>query len=166
MSCNIVINQQTSLPVLNNAISEAKVKDPKRVEAARKGRENYVKKLKDRLLKDNKMVQMTLKESIDYFQQDLNDSGSILTAMEETICVMKEEHNTEINISIGMIKIHEINTLSESIGLRKNYRRIHGPISMWLGWNWQVKRMRPMFPSTEALQYRFPNLACISSSSR
>ena len=44
MSCNIVINQQTSLP------AKTKVKDQKRVEAARKGRENYMKKLKERLL--------------------------------------------------------------------------------------------------------------------
>ena len=53
MSCSIVINQQTSLPVSDNVTLEAKVKDPKRVEAARKGRENYMKKLKERFLKDN-----------------------------------------------------------------------------------------------------------------
>ena len=46
---------------------------------------------------------MTLKEFIDYFQQDLSDPTSILTAIEETIRIMKEEHNTEINISMTMI---------------------------------------------------------------
>ena len=40
---------------------------------------------------------------IDLFQQDLNDLASILIAIEETICVMREEHKIEINISIGMI---------------------------------------------------------------
>ena len=95
MSCNIVINQQPSLPY------KAKAKDQRRVEAARRGRENYMKKLKERLLKDNQEVQMTLKEFIDYFQQDLHDPASTLIAMEETIRIMKEEHNTEINISIG-----------------------------------------------------------------
>ena len=64
MSCNIVINQQTSLPFLDNVTPEAK--DPKRVEATCKGRE-YTKKLKMRFLKDNQMVQMILKEFIDYF---------------------------------------------------------------------------------------------------
>ena len=44
---------------------------------------------------------MTLKEFIDYFQKDLNDPASTLIAMEETIRIMKEDHNTEINISIG-----------------------------------------------------------------
>ena len=95
MSCNIVINQQPSLP------SKTKAKDQKRVEAARRGRENYMKKLKKRLLKDNQEVQMTLKEFIDYFQQDLDDPASTLIAIGETMHIMKEEHNTEINISIG-----------------------------------------------------------------
>ena len=57
-------------------------------------------KLKDRLLKDNKVMQMTLKEFVDYFQQDLSDPASILIAIEETMRIMKEERNTEINISI------------------------------------------------------------------
>ena len=63
----------------------------------------YMKKLKEKLLKDNEEVQMTLKEFIEYFQQDLNDPASTLMATEETIHIMKEEHNTEINISIGGI---------------------------------------------------------------
>ena len=95
MSCNIVINQQPSLP------SKTKAKDQERVEAARRGREKYMKKIKERLLKDNQEVQMTLKEFIDYFQQGLNDPASTLIAIEETMRIMKEEHNTEINISIG-----------------------------------------------------------------
>ena len=63
----------------------------------------YMKKLKEKLLKDNEEVQMTLKEFIEYFQQDLNDPASTLMAIEETIHIMKEEHNTEMNISIGGI---------------------------------------------------------------
>ena len=54
-----------------------------------------MKKLKERL------VQMALKEVIDYFQQDLNEPASTLMAIEETMRIIKEEHNTEINISIG-----------------------------------------------------------------
>ena len=46
---------------------------------------------------------MTLKEFICYFQQVLNGPISALVAIEETMLIMKEEHNTEINISIGMI---------------------------------------------------------------
>ena len=46
---------------------------------------------------------MTLKEFIDYFQQDMNDPVSALIAIEETMRIMKEKHNNEINISIGMI---------------------------------------------------------------
>ena len=95
MSCIIVINRQPSLP------SKTKAKDQKRVEAPRRSRENYMKKLKERLLKDNQEVQMTLKEFIDYFQQGLTDSASTLIAIEETIRIMKEEHNAEINISVG-----------------------------------------------------------------
>ena len=60
-----------------------------------------MKKLRERFLKDNQEVQMTLIEFIDYFQQDLNDPASTLMALEETIRVMKEDHSTEINISIG-----------------------------------------------------------------
>ena len=43
-----------------------------------------MKKLKDKFLKDNKIVNISLKEFIDYFQQDFNDPASILTAMKET----------------------------------------------------------------------------------
>ena len=95
MSCKIVINHKTSLP------KTKKVKDQKHAEAARRGQENYIKKLKERLLKDNQEAQMTLKEFTNYFQQDLNDPASRLMAIEETMRIMKEEHNTEINISIG-----------------------------------------------------------------
>ena len=62
-----------------------------------------MKKLKERLLKDNQEAQMTLKEFIDYFQQDLNDPASTLMTVEETTHIMKEKHNTDISISIGMI---------------------------------------------------------------
>ena len=62
-----------------------------------------MKKLKEKLLKDNQKTQMTLKEFIDYFQKGLNDPASTLMAIEETMRIMKEEHNTEINISIGGI---------------------------------------------------------------
>ena len=62
-----------------------------------------MKKLRERFLKDNQQGQMTLKEFIGYFQQDLNDPVSTLIAIEETMRNMKEEHNTEINISTGMI---------------------------------------------------------------
>ena len=41
-----------------------------------------MKKLKEKLLKDNQKVEMALKEFIDYFQQDLNDPASILMAIE------------------------------------------------------------------------------------
>ena len=43
---------------------------------------------------------MSLKEFIDYFQQDLNDPASTVMAIKETIRIMKEEQNTEMNISI------------------------------------------------------------------
>ena len=62
-----------------------------------------MKKLRERFLKDNQQGQMTLKEFIGYFQQDLNDPVSTLIAIEETMRNMKEEHNAEINISTGMI---------------------------------------------------------------
>ena len=39
-----------------------------------------MKKLKEKFLKDSQLVQMTLKEFIDYFQQDLNNSASILNS--------------------------------------------------------------------------------------
>ena len=54
MSCNIVINQQVSLPVSNKVTPEAKMKDPKRIEAARRGLENYMKKLKGIYTKSNR----------------------------------------------------------------------------------------------------------------
>ena len=59
-----------------------------------------MKKIKERLLEENQEVQMTLKEFIEYFQQDLNDPASTLKAIEETMRIMKEEHNAEIYTSI------------------------------------------------------------------
>ena len=61
-----------------------------------------MKELIEKLLKYNQKTQMTFKESIDHFQRDLNDPVSTLIAIEETMRIMKEEHNTKINISIGM----------------------------------------------------------------
>ena len=49
MNCNIAINQQPSLPTLDRSAPETKTKYQKRVEAARRGRENYMKKLKEKL---------------------------------------------------------------------------------------------------------------------
>ena len=53
--------------------------------------------------KDNQMMQMTLKEVIDQFEQDSNYPTSTLMAVEETIRVVREEHKTEIDITIGII---------------------------------------------------------------
>lgn len=53
--------------------------------------------------KDNQMMQMTLKEFIDQFEQDSNYPTSTLMAVEETIRVVREEHKTEIDITIGII---------------------------------------------------------------
>ena len=86
------------MPTSERSAPETKTKDQKRVEAARRGQENYIKKLKEKLLKNNVEAQMTLKEFIEYFQQNLNDPASTLIAIEETMSIMKEEHNTEINI--------------------------------------------------------------------
>ena len=86
------------MPTSERSAPETKTKDQKRVEAACRGQENYIKKLKEKLLKNNVEVQMTLKEFIEYFQQNLNDPASTLMAIEETMSIMKEEHNTEINI--------------------------------------------------------------------
>ena len=69
---------------------------------------------------------MILKDFVGYFQQDLNDPASMLIAIEEAIPIMKEEYNTEINISIAMIQIHEIITLSETISSLKNHRLMYG----------------------------------------
>ena len=66
MSCNIVINQQKSLPASDRSATETNKKE-KRVEAARRGRENYMKKLRERLLQDNQKTKMTLKKFIGYF---------------------------------------------------------------------------------------------------
>ena len=88
------------MPTSERSAPETKTKDQKRVEAARRGQENYIKKLKEKLLKNNVEAQMTLKEFIEYFQQNLNDPASTLMAIEETTSIIKEEHNTEINISI------------------------------------------------------------------
>ena len=61
MNCNIVINQQPSLPSLDRSAPKTKTKYQKRVETAHRGRENYMKKLKEKLLKDNQKTQMILK---------------------------------------------------------------------------------------------------------
>ena len=98
MSCNIVINQQSSL---YTSTPETKVKDPERQKRSKKSHKKYIKKLRKRFLNDNQEAQMTLKELIDYFQQDLNDPGSTLMATEELMRIMKEEDNTEINVFIG-----------------------------------------------------------------
>ena len=100
MNRNIAINQQPYLPTSERSAPETKTKDQKRVEAARRSRENYMKKLKERFLKAKQEAQMAVKEFTEYFQQDLNDPAYTLMAIEGTIRIMKEEHNAEIKISI------------------------------------------------------------------
>ena len=46
---------------------------------------------------------MSLQKPIDHFQLAFNDPPSTIIVIEETIHTVKEEHKTEINISIGMI---------------------------------------------------------------
>ena len=53
MNCNIVINQQPSLPTSDRSATETKTNDQKRFEAARRDQENFMKKLKEKLLKNN-----------------------------------------------------------------------------------------------------------------
>ena len=62
-----------------------------------------MEKLKKNLLRDKQKMQMILKGFIYCFQQDLNDLASTLVAIEETMHIMKEERNTEINVSIRSI---------------------------------------------------------------
>ena len=97
MNCNIMINQQpSSLPASDRYAPEAKVKDPERQRTGKKSHKTYMKKLKEKLLKDNQEAQMNLKEFIEHFQLDLNDPVPSLMAIEETMRIMKEEHNTEV----------------------------------------------------------------------
>ena len=91
------------MPTSERSAPETKTKDQKRVEAACRGRENYMEKLKKNLLRDKQKMQMILKGFIYCFQQDLNDLASTLVAIEETMHIMKEERNTEINVSIRSI---------------------------------------------------------------
>ena len=93
MSCNIVINQQPSLPASDRAAHKTKAKDQKRIGVDHRGQENYMKNL-------------------DYFQQDLSDPASKLMAIEETMRIMKKECNTEINISIGGTDLRQISNQS------------------------------------------------------
>ena len=51
MSCNIATNQQPSLTTSERPASETKTKNQKRVEAAHRGRENYMKKIKGKVFK-------------------------------------------------------------------------------------------------------------------
>ena len=53
MSCNIAISQEPSLPASDRFAPETKVKDQKRVKAVRRSREQYMKKLNERVLKRN-----------------------------------------------------------------------------------------------------------------
>ena len=62
MNFNIIINQQpASLPASDKSAPEAKVKDPERQRRGKKSHKAYMKKLKEKLLKDNQEAQMTLK---------------------------------------------------------------------------------------------------------
>ena len=56
MSYNNLINHQVSSPDPDRVASESKIKGSNDVEAARKSQENCMKKLKNRLLKDNQMA--------------------------------------------------------------------------------------------------------------
>lgn len=117
MSYSIITDPQVSPPDLDRVASEGRTKYSKLVEAVHNDWETYIKKnLKNWLLKHNQMVQVTLKEFIDYFQQYLNNSASALTAIEETTRIMREEHKIKISISIGMIWIHKTINLNYSIG--------------------------------------------------
>ena len=67
--------------------------------------ENYMKKLKERPLKDNQEAQ-TLKEFTDYFQQSLNDPASMQIAIKKTMHIMKE-HNIFFLEGLTMYKMSD-----------------------------------------------------------
>ena len=61
-----------------------------------------MEKLTGRLVNNNQMEKMSLKEVIDYFQIYFNDTASvILTAVKETICIIRKDYKTEINITLS-----------------------------------------------------------------
>ena len=78
MSCNMVSNQQEFLPVLNNVAPEAKMKHHKRQK-----RVKNQTKCTWKISETDRMVQITIKKYIDYFQQDFNDPASILIVAED-----------------------------------------------------------------------------------
>ena len=88
------------MPASDRSAPVTNTRDPERPRRGKKSHETYMKKLKEKLLKNNQEAQMTLKEFMEYFQLELNDPASTLTAIEETMRIMKEDNNTEINISI------------------------------------------------------------------
>ena len=62
-----------------------------------------MKKLNDRFLKGNQIFQMALKDLINQYQEDLNNSVSTTTVIEASTCAIKKEPKTEMIISVGMI---------------------------------------------------------------
>ena len=75
------------------------MKDPERQKKGKKSYKTYTKKLKDRFLKYNQVVPTIYRS----FLERLKSSIYILVAIEEAICIMREEHKTEISVSTGMI---------------------------------------------------------------
>ena len=70
MNCNIVINQQpSSLTASDRSAPETRVRNPERQTRGKKSNKTHMKKLKQKLLKDNQESQMNLKEFIEYFQK-------------------------------------------------------------------------------------------------
>ena len=91
------------MPVSDRSTLETKAKDPERQRKGKTSHETHMKKLKEKLLKDNQEVKMTLKRIYRIFSARLERSSITIIAIEETMRIMKEEHNAEINISIRMI---------------------------------------------------------------
>jgi hypothetical protein len=85
-SCNIIINQ----PTIEEAI---KVKHPGRVASGKRLSEWNRKNPKKRKEK------ITLESMIADFEKELEPAG-ILIAMKETIRILKEEHNTDLYITM------------------------------------------------------------------
>ena len=98
MSCGIVINQQIFSPNLDWIASQPIIKDPKLAQEPCQGRENYMKKLKCRFIKDSQMVQMALKKIIDHFQQDFFIS-SIYNNINRKDNIYYEKKSTKLKVS-------------------------------------------------------------------
>ena len=98
-TCTIIVNQTQEVTKVADEVVKKPSKHPGRVASGKRLAEwNRLRKIG---LAPQKPAKITLKSILDEIRKDLSDPAAILTAIDETICILEKDCKIEIQIKLA-----------------------------------------------------------------